>query len=239
MWYKVKKIRVGTQQVRPTGWTPGSNTIAYYPLTSETTVNDISGNNRNLTNNWVTFWTYGWISCASFPNANEKRLSWTLPLTWNKIFTVNVYIWRVWNSIYYSTVSSQIFVLWNIGSSWWCFGTSINNSTAPTPNVYINYTWWSDKLSSYTNTMGQRELITVVNDTSTIKMYRNWTLINNNSISFSVNSTNFTIGSFPTPTSRNYQNFYWYMSEFIVENKAWTSTEISNYFNQTKSKYWL
>lgn len=236
----VKEVYVWTTKVRPSWYTPWSNTIAYYPLTSTTTVNDMSGNNRNLTNNGTQFWTYWWVSCAYFPQGNSKKLYWTLPLTWNQIFTINVYIWRIWNSYNAANTWSQIFVLWNTGSSWWCFWTAIKDSTSSTPNRYINYTRWSDKLSSYTNTTWHRELITVTNDTSTIKMYRDGTLINDNSISFSVNSTNFTIGSFPTSANDNrYQNFYWYMSEFIVESKTWTATEILDYFNTTKSKYWL
>ena len=45
---------------------PWSSTIAYYPLNSSTTVNDMSGNGYTLTNDWASFWTYGWVDCAYF-----------------------------------------------------------------------------------------------------------------------------------------------------------------------------
>jgi hypothetical protein len=31
----------------------------------------------------------------------------------------------------------------------------------------------------------------------------------------------------------------WYMSDLIVENKARTAEETANYYNSTKSNYWL
>jgi hypothetical protein len=33
--------------------------------------------------------------------------------------------------------------------------------------------------------------------------------------------------------------FIWYMSDFIIENKVRTTQEISDYYNQTKTNYWL
>ena len=219
-----------------------ANTLARYPLTSSSTIYDRSWNGRTLTNNWTQFWTYWWIDCAYFQRTNSKKLYWTLPLTWNQNFTINVYIKRSWDWTISWNVWTQIFVLWNIWSSWWCFWTAINNwsSEVEYKNMYKNYTRWNDKNSSYTNTLNVWRMITVINNGWNIKMYENWVLINNNSISFNINSTNFTIWSFPSTTgSWDYQSFYWYMSEFIVENKVRTLSEIQAYYNKTKSKYWL
>jgi len=223
-------------------WHPSANTLARYPLTSSSTIYDRSWNGRTLTNNWTQFWTYWWIDCAYFQRTNSKKLYWTLPLTWNQNFTINVYIKRSWDWTISWNVWTQIFVLWNIWSSWWCFWTAINNwsSEVEYKNMYKNYTRWNDKNSSYTNTLNVWRMITVINNGWNIKMYENWVLINNNSISFNINSTNFTIWSFPSTTgSWDYQSFYWYMSEFIVENKVRTLSEIQAYYNKTKSKYWL
>ena len=53
MGYKLQKIYVWSQQVRPSGWQPWANTLAWYPL--ETDTKDYSWNNRDWTNSNVTF----------------------------------------------------------------------------------------------------------------------------------------------------------------------------------------
>ena len=35
------------------------------------------------------------------------------------------------------------------------------------------------------------------------------------------------------------RHFQWGMSNVIVENKTWTQQEISDYFDSTKSLYWI
>ena len=52
-------------------WLPNKDTIAYYPLNATTTVNDMSGNSKTLTNNNVTFWTYNWVDCANFSGSQS------------------------------------------------------------------------------------------------------------------------------------------------------------------------
>ena len=62
MWYKVNKIRVGTQQVRPSWWTPWSNTLFYLPLESDTT--DHSWRNIATNPSNITYWTLWGVNCA-------------------------------------------------------------------------------------------------------------------------------------------------------------------------------
>ena len=226
----------------PKWWKPWANTVAYYPFTSTSTVNDMSGNNRNLTNNGTQFWTYGWVDCAYLPRVDSKKLYWTLPLTWNQPFTFNVYINRQWNS-YRADGSWQIFVLGNVWTSSACFWTTIIDSTSwegsSVYNKYRVWTWWNDKTASQTNTVWEWNMITVTNNSWDVKLYLNWTQILNQTISFYISADTFTIGSFPTTVWSQYQWFYWYMSNFIVENKVRTAQDISDYYNQTKSNYGL
>ena len=213
--------------------TPWENTVAYYPLTSTSTVNDLSWNNRNLTNNWTLFGTYDWIDCAYFESQNSKKLYWTLPLSWNTTFTINVYVNRLWVSLSWN--NWQIFVLWPINYSNRCCWLAIADSSSE----YVNYTRWRDVNSSVTNTTWVWELLTVVNNRSVVKTYRNGVEIMSNTVSLSVNNTGFTVWSFPSTFSSYYQNFYWYMSELIVEDKARTAQEISDYYDLTKWDYWI
>jgi hypothetical protein len=50
---EVSAVYVWDTQIYPAGWKPWANTLAYYPL--ETDTKDYSWNNRNLTNSWITF----------------------------------------------------------------------------------------------------------------------------------------------------------------------------------------
>ena len=240
MWYKLKRILiypdgVTEKQVYPAWWKPWANTIAYYPLTSTSTVNDMSGNSRNLTNNWTLFGTYGWVDCAYFDNTNSKKLYWTLPLTWNQTFTVNVYVQRKW--WIYTNDNPNIFTLGSIWTTWRCFWV-----WAEWNNYYYQfYTRGTDWISTTVNTLDTWEMLTVTNDGSKITLYKNTTQILQQSVTLDVNDTKFTIGSFPTMASWNgsWYRYNWYMSQFIVENRAWTADQIAWYYNQTKSLYWL
>jgi hypothetical protein len=211
-------------------WQPWANTIAYYPLNSNTTVNDESGNGYNLTNSWATFGTYGGVDCVYLDNTDSKKLYATIPwLSGNPTFTVNVYVNRQWttNSDWW-----QLFVVWSVGSSRRCYWNAIRADWK-----YLTWTrWWGEARSTVTNTLGNWELITVVKDGSNTIAYRNASEIANGTITTNISATDFTIGSFNS-RSTYYQSFYWYLSEFILEDKVRTAQEVADYYNQTKSLY--
>jgi hypothetical protein len=241
-WYKIKRILVGTQQVYPATWNPWANTLAYYPLNSTTTVNDLSWNSRNLTNNWVTFGTYWWVDCAYFSNSNSKKLYWNLPLSWTQNFTFNIWINRQWDS--YTWLSgSQIINLWDPWTNSAQFWIAIrDNGSSTNKNKYIAWSWWTDIFSSTTNTTNTWNMVTVTHQAWTVKMYVNATLLINDTISFNVANTNFTVWSFQSPINDyllDYQSFYWYMSWLICESSIWNLDYITKYYNATKSNYWL
>lgn len=211
-------------------WQPWANTIAYYSLTSSSTTNDESGNGYNLTNSWATFGTYGGVDCVYLDNTDSKKLYATIPwLSGNPTFTVNVYVNRQWttNSDWW-----QLFVVWSVGSNLKCYWNAIR-----TDWKYLTRTrWWGEARSTVTNTLGVWELITVVKDGSNTTVYRNASEIASWTITTNISATDFTIGSFNS-RSTYYQSFYWYLSEFIVEDKVRTAQEIADYYNQTKSLY--
>ena len=211
-------------------WQPWVNTIAYYPLTSTTTTSDESGNGHNLTNSGAAFGTYGGVDCVYLDNTDSKKLYTTISwLSGNPIFTVNVYVNRQWttNSDWW-----QLFVVWSIGSSRRCYWNAIRTDWR-----YLTWTrWWGEARSTVTNTLDNWELITVVKDGSNTIVYRNASEIASWTITTNISSTDFTIGSFNYQNTF-YQSFYWYLSEFILEDKARTAQEVADYYNQTKSLY--
>lgn len=215
----VKWIYCWTTKVRPTGWTPWANTIAYYPLNSETTVNDKSGNGYNLTNSSVSFWLQSGIDCAYTTNWVLSATISTLPLsssartisTWCLVTSSTWAIWSYWNQSSKQQCTMYKFVN-NIYMSW--YGDDINTWTS-FPS------WWCNIVYTYNGT--------------TWRIYLWWTLIKEQAQSLNTNWTTFRIFR----ASNNGDQMQWRVWETIIENKVRTATEISKYYNDTKADYWL
>lgn len=195
-------------------WTPNKNTIAYYPLTSTSTVNDLSWNNRTLTNyNNVAFGTYAWVDCAAF--------SWNKMILYHSDFPARWYgDYTMWCWMY-TTSNNLQYVL----SFWNAVATAL---VMQIKNWHIDPNIWNVSLNSWHH-------IVYTIASNTLKMYVDgtevytWTYNVNGSKSLWIGRQTFT----------DTYNYMWYMSEVIVENKARTATEIANYYNTTKSNYWL
>ena len=195
-------------------WLPGENTIAYYPLTSTSTVNDMktSGTKYNLTNyNNVQFWTYHWVDCANFSgnsmilyNSSNPSISWD--------FTLNV---RCWVNNTSSTVQ-RVLQIWQFAGQ----------------NIYIWVANWYIDWTNLTVSPGQRNNIIYSRSWSSLWLYvnSNWITVSN-----TVNWTWLYIGR----SDGNQFSFYWNISEAIIEDKARTAKEVQNYYNSTKANYWI
>lgn len=237
--YKVKKIFLWSEQVWPdSGWKPWANTIAYYPLTTSTTTSDMSGNNRNLTQvDNSTFWTYLWVNCVYVywntqswfhclynRNVNNQTL-------WNK-FTVSF-----WGSRLNQNNNSIMCWMWWINGSWNWYNIYWNSSTVE--NEVLNN--WSINKITYSKTISVWEwyLYTAVYDNWNSKLYVDWVLW------ASWNYTVWTINviwvwiTFGTQTTGYSYQWNWYLSNYILENKARTAADVVNYYNSTKWNYWL
>jgi hypothetical protein len=249
MWNKIQNIYIGTQKVRPSGWKPWANTIAYYPL--EEDWNDYSWNWHNLTWNSTPTYTISWgtkqvVSLNGSIAGKIANLSWTYT---------------------------------NYTMSFWCKPTSNTNtwqeifdnykdssgSSTATDNAYINFNWtsyekasakdfayqyrpngWSNAYQSVYGTTNRATNswynVVVTSTVSWIKIYVNWTQVASNSTTWTIilDSWYNCIWWRYNNYYRAYMNyFYGYLSEFIMENKTWTADEIADYYNQTKAKYWL
>jgi len=231
MWYKIKKIYQWTNLVRPI-WKPNANTIAYYPLTSSSTVNDMSGNNKTLTNNgWVTFWNYSWVDCAYLNWSSYLKNTYT---DFNVTqATINIWIKR--------TRSATEYFAWLRDNS---PDTQVSIYGDSSNKIWIIYYQSSWKYNWYTTwiTSAWMNLVLTVN-WSWNKMYYNWNLLtlsysnwSSSTWLSSCTSNNITIGSHQWGNS---WKLNWYISNVIIEDKVWTADEVLNYYNQTKSNYWL
>jgi hypothetical protein len=194
------------------GWKPWENTVAYYPFRSD--ILDHSWNNNNF-----TWWAY------TFSNNRitvTSKLSWPLivPTSWTDARTIIAWItaysqWN-WNSRYdYATWSS------------WPNWLLKNNSDGAWVQLKIWSTWYDVKQT----TLSEFSLIVLVKNWNKLSWYVNWNLVN--TVTMSTDQWSF---QFPTTYSELQPWTYW---EIIVEDKIWTDSEISEYYNSTKSNYWL
>ena len=214
MWYKVNKRLIGTKQVRPSGWTPWSNTIAYYPFTSNQTDQTW---NTSIPATWSkqTIWYRFTLSGQSYiqlswlPRApyfisywmkiNSFGNQWSINSIWNTIFWIQYYrshyngTW--WNKVVIRW-SSDILVNWPSDTSQW---------------NHLCY-WWD-----WTN------YIIWINGTITTR-------------------TGWPASHTPVVNLLDVYTWQWNVdfSDLIIEDSGWIwdSSKIQTYYNATKSKYW-
>ena len=227
----VKEIYVGTNKVRPSGWTPWANTIAYYPLDSVNTVNDLSGNGYNLSTSWtVTFTTaLGVSSMLAWNWYLYKQIS-TIPV-WANARTLS--IWAYLPSLIYN----KYLTMWFYGTrasrhkqQQMCYNT---NDATITPYLSNYYDDLFD--NAIDNTLPQWYNLIYTYDGSTQKLYNNGTLIAQQNITLGTGNNTLYIWA----SSNWWDKFSWNLSNLIIENKVRTAQEIADYYNQTKSNYWL
>lgn len=231
---EIASARVWTTKVRPAWWTPWSNTIAYYPLTSSTTVNDTSGNNKNLSKTWtVTFGTYWWVSCAYTQNQHSNNApvnylstdSISLPTN----MTVSMWVQPSTNKA--GVTTCWTFWTWRPQMYWLWIWTYYNNWEA----CIWDFSWTYEKIwnNLWISSWNWYNMI-VVKEWTKSTVYKNGTLVWDYTWLQSSIWQRFMLCD-------TYSSWWltWYMSEVIVESKLWTATEVSNYFNSMKSNYWL
>ena len=207
-------------------WKPWANTVAYYPLNSTTTNTDQSWNWNTLTNQWAVFWTYGWVNCA---NTTGKSLYCSIANMPLGASSRTISVWANaqggtsgWMAIYGygQSLNSRLYVLYRTTNNWWVLVLGHYPWDAETTTVMDTNKWY---------------LITTTYDGATSKVYINWTLAWSSTVTLATTSSNFIISWWWVGN----ETFNWYISNVIVENKAWTSDEIANYYNKTKKNYWL
>ena len=249
MWYKIQKIYVGTNQVRPSGggsFTPTANTIAYLPLNWD--VVDYSSYNRSFTvlGSTSAEWTpvfetlSSWIKVANFIATNNVNSNWfayttnvtDMPSSWN--MTVSCRMNWSWTTDYYQDLITFRTMSWstdrytrmvNISQSdnRFLFHGSSQEKSSQSPTVW---TWYN-------------YLCTVSG--SNCYIYINGSQIYSSAYSYWSRATSFNIWGFLRSgyTNSRYEVYNWKLSEVIVENVARTAQEVADYYNSTKSKYWL
>jgi hypothetical protein len=209
------------------GWKPWANTIAYYPLTDD--FNDHSWNWYNLTSNSVQLTTISWVKCANMNNSY---------CTSNALVTSLPYSIVFWAKAKTSGWNKAFSIMWQYSWSWgwsWIMWWELSN----TNNINIRYWNATNTYSSISQTIDTSwHLYVVTYSTGWCYLYIDGTQTANPKSSL----TNSVLNTTPFRIWANYEwtvLWNWYMWAVIVEDKARTAQEISNYYNLTKSNYWL
>ena len=222
--YELKNVYLGYE------FEPSSSTIAYWPLNSETLYTDQSGNWKNLTNVWTTIWTYQWVSCA-YNNWDKNKYAWlNSPLTTsNNSFTASLWFYSLWDS-----------ANWQSLIQWWYWQTTQAFNMALNKNV-MSVWWWSNDTSLNVTKINQWVHYIITYNWTTIKAYVNSELVLTVNLNYTIPTSaktslmcNYVRTDWATSDPLN-----WYLSNVIVENKVWTVEEVSKYYNQNKSLYWI
>ena len=239
-WYKIKRVLVWQnwqeKQIYPAGWKPWSNTIAYYKFNGNW--NDSSWNWLNLTMNNVTYSTLSsWISVAYF-NGSAYWLNTSLSKTLTE-WTQSIWICKSRN-----TDSETFTQIGSVSPTDWEW--SIKTYWTSTGNIWTTLYYWGFIYRWYNNTWISNWTwihVVVVWWSGGNKLYVNWQQVTlsyvywNSSTSFG--SRAFTILSIGRHRAASADWMQWYVSEWIVEDKQRTAQEVIDYYNQTKSNYWL
>ena len=221
-------------------WTPWANTVAYIPLRDD--LLDHWPNQYTLTNSWwvtivndkanIWVWYFNWSSRL----LNTSISSW-LPL-WATAKTISCYVRFNYVS---STQSQEMVWFWRC---WWGSSDSANKSFflfRDKSKRLAFTTWWSsnDKPTNVTIVDNTWYHLLATDDGTTYKIYVNWVLNTSGTLTPNTTGTAIVIG-WTIDTRSQYEDYvYWYISDVIIENKAWSSQEIQDYYNLTKWNYWL
>ena len=230
---QITKIYRWSTQIRPAWWTPWANTLAYYPLTSVTQLTDQSWNSRTLSKNkWTTptFGTYGWVNCmytasaVDLRNANisiagtaQTTVSWWYYKTANPN-NDNGYMFGffAWEDTMFNNIT------WGKGlrSLYWPFMRCKNN--VRTASAW-QLTWWHHYVASRNG--------------SSWSFYCDGVLVW--TLSWAADTT-ITADHIKISSYTSYErSSFWYFSNVIFENVAWSAQDVSDYFDLTKWDYWI
>ena len=203
---------------------PWANTIVYFPFSTD--AKDSTGTYTVTLNWWAnigtidgvnclncsTSWAYGSCTISTLPQWQQVRTN-MARVRWDALTTWEMVVRQYWSSGTYKA-DCALTVSKNI--MWTQYGSWVYTQTQPT--------------------IWERIPIAVtVNGNTEQKIYVMWNLISTANVSVNTNWTQLLFAK----TSRWNQRWQCYISNFIVENKVRTASEISDYVYNTKNVYGL
>lgn len=215
--HEIKNIYIGEVT-----WKPWENTLVYYKLNWN--ANDESWNGNNGTASNITWDSWGDGGCASFNGSNSyiSIPSLTTPSNTTINLRTKTTMSAEWEFIQLSTSTQSLelrIISWKARLELW------NNPYSPyqlTGSKTIN-DW-------------VRHNICVVKNWTSYTVYVDWVQDTTGTSSFSISYTNNRVW---LHTNGSSIPFNWLIDNMIIESSVWDSDYITNYYNSTKSNYWL
>lgn len=237
--HNVKAVYKGTNQVRPEwgwgGWTPGANTVAYYPLRSD--LADASWNLNNLTDN-------GWSVSTTFVNDEVASIDVAYIRSYLQVpttLTADISKWFTYSLWCRGTAFGSYrphFVACKWASSGGALGDVQVYNWSWDVQIYTDFPSFSYDRSQRISTSSYDLRIITLETNGTLTFYRNGTSawVKTTNI-----NTNKNIGYFVLWPGRESSGTSYpiYASDFIIEDVARTAQEVADYYDLTKGDYWL
>lgn len=231
----VKEVYVWTTKIRPTyKREPWANTTWYFKF-NWNLKDEISG--TTYTASGITYWTLpNGNQYAIFPWASNGRFAYNTDISggWNELTlhvwfqvanTSNMRTEFSWAQNGYNYYTSFIWESGNIGIYYYDNANDIRN-------------WWAYNIPSYN--INERHLFSqTIKAWGKIKIFLDWNLWYEKNMRDTLRNGG--DGSQYIGARRNGSSNYFKgkMSEMIIENRERTEQEVSDYYNRTKSNYWL
>lgn len=244
-WYKLSNIYIWTQQVRPGGWKPWANTIAYYPLESD--ANDYSWNNINPTavGSAITFWTDStgkW--CAVFSaNSNSYIGYWTWWSAfnfWTSGCTIAFWLWDLTNNTSTGSGSYSNWILtgqvWGANAVWVYIAATSHVSGVSKGSLYFGSSGYTPNWITSTSifdTTGMHSYVLATNTNWTYNFYIDWALYKTSSYTASSLAWNNCYMGYDAWDTNTLRHLVWNLRNVVFENVEWSAQDVLNYHNAT------
>jgi len=222
-------------------WTPWDNTVAYYKFDWDT--KDYSWNWLDLTAYNITYNTIAsWNSCAYFNWASAYALNTTIDktLSW---WTQNIRVKKYRNNSDEVICQIAITPQWQITWDWWWIIRSTSTQTGNISHTlyYNNFVFEAVNNTWIANWTWMN--VVAVAWSSGNKLYINWQQVTA-TYNYWNSSTSFWSIRFNRLSAWRHQHVsaqyaQCELSNRILENREWTAKEVQDYYNLTKSNYWL
>lgn len=213
--HPLANVYLWEKKVWPEWWKPWANTIAYYPLKEN--LNDYSGNNNHFS---IASWTVSYsnnMATLTRVTANSILASYSWDFTilaYTQLANAETWYFPICASNYYPNMK-----FWLMNNQSEC--------------AYSYSWWWHSATVSYTQSW--IHLLVWVKNSSEFTIYIDGSVVKTLSWPFNSTQSN-SISLLWQDAVWTWTCTYW---NLIIENKARTAEEISAYYNQTKSNYWL
>ena len=209
---------------------PSANTLLYLPFNNN--YNDESWKWVSVTTNGGTTPTYWAINSNNYLITSNSRIISTL-----STFDINNMTFSCWLKKTGSSLCVAAYWWWP--NSWTHTDGVWNWLIINSSNKIVLFPYGRDITTTATIQLNAWTNIVIVTGGWTVYVYVDGTLKYSTSKTFTSSSyiARFLANPYVDSTIRD--PFVWNIDEVIIENKTWTSTDVKNYYNQAKSKFWL